>query len=175
MLVGGAVERRRGFPVPGAAPLRGAGQSAFCVPPQRPAVENPGSGRRAGGQPLALGWAGGAVRSLQRRYDMNGRFQMQGGKNWILPKQINANRFFWDSHWLEIWSNHFCPIWNRMEGAWLWTQGFSRNVDSRHLVRLVVELQDEVFGTSIYERATSGEFSRRPYTKYIITFHFGNS
>jgi hypothetical protein len=79
MLVGGAVERRRGFPVPGAAPLRGAGQSALCVSPQRPAVVNPGSGRRAGGQPLALGWAGGqplalgwaggAVRSLQRRYD----------------------------------------------------------------------------------------------------------
>jgi hypothetical protein len=42
---------------------------------------------------------------------MNGRFQMQGGKNWILPKEINANRFFWDSHWLEIWSNHFCPEW----------------------------------------------------------------
>ncbi len=41
--------------------------------------------------------------------DMNGRFQMQGGKNWFLPKYINANRFFWDSHWLEIWSNHFCP------------------------------------------------------------------
>ncbi len=41
--------------------------------------------------------------------DMNGRFQMQGGKNWILPKDLNANRFFWDSHWLEIWSNHFCP------------------------------------------------------------------
>jgi hypothetical protein len=40
---------------------------------------------------------------------MNGRFQMQGGKNWILPKYINANRFSWDSHWLEIWSNHFCP------------------------------------------------------------------
>ncbi len=45
----------------------------------------------------------------QRRYDMNGRFQMQGGKNWILPKDMNANRFFWDSHWLKIWSNHFCP------------------------------------------------------------------
>jgi hypothetical protein len=41
--------------------------------------------------------------------DMNGKFQMQGRKNWILPKKINANRFFWDSHWLEIWSNHFCP------------------------------------------------------------------
>jgi len=27
-------------------------------------------------------------------YDMNGRSQMQGGKNWILPKEINANRFF---------------------------------------------------------------------------------
>ena len=23
--------------------------------------------------------------------------------------KINANRFFWDSHWLEIWSNHFYP------------------------------------------------------------------
>jgi hypothetical protein len=33
---------------------------------------------------------------------------MQGGKNRILPKEINANRFFWDPHWLEIWSNHFC-------------------------------------------------------------------
>jgi hypothetical protein len=41
--------------------------------------------------------------------DMNGRFRMQGGKNWFLPKEINANRFFWDSHWLEIWSNHFYP------------------------------------------------------------------
>jgi hypothetical protein len=40
---------------------------------------------------------------------MNGRFQMQGSKNWFLPKEMNANRFFWDSHWLEIWSNHFCP------------------------------------------------------------------
>jgi hypothetical protein len=34
---------------------------------------------------------------------------MQGGKNRILPKEMDANRFFWDSHWLEIWSNHFCP------------------------------------------------------------------
>ncbi len=40
---------------------------------------------------------------------MNGRFQMQGGKSRILPKEMKANRFFWDSHWLEIWSNHFCP------------------------------------------------------------------
>ena len=39
---------------------------------------------------------------------MNQISQMQGGKNWILPKDINANRFFGDSHWLEIWKNHFC-------------------------------------------------------------------
>jgi hypothetical protein len=32
---------------------------------------------------------------------------MQGGKIWILPKEINANRFFTDSHWLEIWKNHW--------------------------------------------------------------------
>jgi hypothetical protein len=40
---------------------------------------------------------------------MNGRFQMQGGKNWFLPKEMNANRFFCDSHWLEIWSNSMGP------------------------------------------------------------------
>jgi hypothetical protein len=45
---------------------------------------------------------------------MNGRFQMQGGKNWFLPKEMNANRFFWDSHWLEIWSNHFYPSMGQM-------------------------------------------------------------
>ncbi len=39
---------------------------------------------------------------------MNGRFQMQGGKNWFLPKEMNTMNF-WDSHWLEIWSNHFYP------------------------------------------------------------------
>ncbi len=46
---------------------------------------------------------------LAEAVDMNGRFQMQGGKNWFLPKEMNANRFFWDCHWLEIWSNHFYP------------------------------------------------------------------
>jgi hypothetical protein len=55
----------------------------------------------------------------QRRYDMNGRSEMQGGKNWILLKEMNANRFFWDSLWLEIWSTTYVPLWDRMEGAWL--------------------------------------------------------
>ncbi len=44
-----------------------------------------------------------------RRYDMNGRSQMLGDKTWILPKETNANRFIWDSYWLKIWKNHFCP------------------------------------------------------------------
>ncbi len=26
-----------------------------------------------------------------------------------MPKEMNANRFFCDSHWLEIWSNHLFP------------------------------------------------------------------
>jgi hypothetical protein len=32
-----------------------------------------------------------------RRYDMNVRFQMQGGKNRTLPKVMNTNRFFRNS------------------------------------------------------------------------------
>jgi hypothetical protein len=35
-----------------------------------------------------------------RRYNMNGD---AGGKIRILPKEINANQFFCDSYWLEIW------------------------------------------------------------------------
>jgi hypothetical protein len=43
------------------------------------------------------------VSGTLERYDMNGRSRSQGGKNWILPKEMNANRFFRDSHWLDIW------------------------------------------------------------------------
>ncbi len=57
---------------------------------------------------------------------MNRRSQMQGGKNWFLPKEINANRFFWDSHWLETCKTTYFPLWDRIEGAWLRTQ----NLDS---------------------------------------------
>jgi hypothetical protein len=28
-----------------------------------------------------------------------------------------------DSHWLEIWKATFVPLWDRMEGRWLWPQG----------------------------------------------------
>ncbi len=42
---------------------------------------------------------------------------MQGGKNWIFPKEMNANRFFWDSHLLEIWSNQFFPFMGPYGGS----------------------------------------------------------
>jgi hypothetical protein len=75
---------------------------------------------------LGLSLAGNLVKPLlslygtewrERGYGL-GRFQIQGGENWILPQKINANRFFWDSHWLEIY------VWDRIEVAWLWTQIF---------------------------------------------------
>jgi hypothetical protein len=43
---------------------------------------------------LADGGKVGLAQILTRQYDMNGRFQMQRGKNWILPTEMNANRFF---------------------------------------------------------------------------------
>ncbi len=62
-----------------------------------------------------------------RQYDMNGRFQIQGSKNLILPKEINANRFFWDSHWLEIWSNHLCPSMGPNGGSVAMDSGRTRH------------------------------------------------
>ncbi len=65
------------------------------------------------------------------RYDMNGRFKMQGGKNWILPKEMNANRFLWDSHWLEIWSNHFCPSMGPNGGSVAMDSGVAQALSKR--------------------------------------------
>ncbi len=48
---------------------------------------------------------------VRRRYNMKGRFQMKEGKNWILPIEINANRFFRDSYWLEIWKKPFISLY----------------------------------------------------------------
>ncbi len=61
---------------------------------------------------------------------MNGRFQMQGGKNWFLPKEMNANRFFWDSHWLGIWSNHFYPSMGPNGGSVAMDSGLFCEFDS---------------------------------------------
>jgi hypothetical protein len=48
---------------------------------------------------------------------MNGRSQMQGGKNWILPKELNANRFFWDSQWLKIWVKPYMSLYGTEWGS----------------------------------------------------------
>ncbi len=60
---------------------------------------------------------------------------MQEGKNWILPKEMNAKRFFWDSHWLEIWSNHFCPS--------MGPNGGSVAMDSVHVVHSASEVEKQ--------------------------------
>ncbi len=47
---------------------------------------------------------------------------MQGGKNRILPKEpkeVNANWFFLDYHWLEIWKNHLSLC-----GTKCWERGY---------------------------------------------------
>jgi hypothetical protein len=56
---------------------------------------------------------------------------MQGGKNWFLPKEMNANRFFWDSHWLEIWSNHLYPSMGPNEESVAMDSGMTRNFVSQ--------------------------------------------
>jgi hypothetical protein len=40
---------------------------------------------------------------------------------------MNANRFFWDSHWLEIWSNHFYPSMGPNGGSVAMDSGESVN------------------------------------------------
>ncbi len=65
------------------------------------------------------------VLTALRRYGMNGRFEMQGGKNWI----------FFRKRWTQTGSSGtligwksgqttFVPLWDRMEGAWLWALGY---------------------------------------------------
>jgi hypothetical protein len=53
---------------------------------------------------------------------MNGRFQIQGGKNWILPKETNETG---SSGTLIGWKSGqttFVTLWDQMDGSWLWTQ-----------------------------------------------------
>jgi hypothetical protein len=56
---------------------------------------------------------------------------MQGGKNWIFPKEMNKNRFFWDCHWLDIWSNHFCPFMGPNGGSVAMDSGAGMGVRPR--------------------------------------------
>jgi hypothetical protein len=65
---------------------------------------------------------------------------MQGNKNFFLPKEINANRFFRVSHWVEIWKNHLFPSMGRMEGALLWTRGKSQVLLEQQAALLTVQI-----------------------------------
>ncbi len=62
-------------------------------------------------------WPGAEPEAVPVLLYMTGRSQMQVGKNWILPKEINANRFFWHSHWLAILKNHLCPSMGPNRGS----------------------------------------------------------
>ncbi len=68
------------------------------------------------------------VNLLQRQYDINGRFQMSEGNNGIFPKEMKANRFFWDSNWLEIQVKPLIPLWDRGQN---WSQELT---SSHHLI-----------------------------------------
>jgi hypothetical protein len=67
---------------------------------------------------------------------MNGKFQMQGCKNWIFPKEMNANRFFLLG--LSLAGNLVKPLLSLYGsvamalGYWLW----SRQADSFFFTQL---------------------------------------
>jgi hypothetical protein len=104
---------------------------------------------------------------------MNGRFQMQGGKNWFLPKEMNANRFFWDSHWLEIWSNHFYPSMGPNGGSVAMDSG-------NHLVLLVPEayLTHRIQNTEYRIQNTAAvelKYTKLPIPVFCILYGAGTS
>ncbi len=47
---------------------------------------------------------------------------MGASNNWILPKDVNANRFLCLIGW-KPGQTTYVPLWDRMEGERLWTQG----------------------------------------------------
>jgi hypothetical protein len=55
---------------------------------------------------------------------MNGIFQMQGGKNWILPKEMVLLGLSLAGYLVKPL---FFPLWDPMEEAWLWTQSVSHH------------------------------------------------
>jgi hypothetical protein len=54
---------------------------------------------------------------------MNGRSQIQGGKKRVLPKDMDkCKSVFLKLSFARNLENHlrYVPLWDRMEGAWLW-------------------------------------------------------
>jgi hypothetical protein len=68
---------------------------------------------------------------------------MQGGKNWILLKEINANC---SSEALIGWKSlktTYFPLWGRLEGAWLWTLDNISAARVRNLSALVFSVYNK--------------------------------
>jgi hypothetical protein len=73
----------------------------------------------------------------QRRYDMNGRFQMQRGKNWIIPKEMNANG---SSGTLIGWKSGqttYFPLRDRMKGSWATIRGYGLRIRNHAFAALL--------------------------------------
>jgi hypothetical protein len=85
--------------------------------------------------------------------DINGRFQMQGGKNWFLPKEMNANRFFCNSHWLEIWSNHFYPSMGPNGGSVAMDTAPASRPIGKQLAKLLEAIQVPYLTQAVYGHA----------------------
>ncbi len=82
------------------------------------------------------------IAQVLRRYDMNGRFQMQGGKNWILPKEINANRISGTLIGWKSGQTTYFPLWDRMEGSWLWTLRRDHTIEKNYCAGAVARLHN---------------------------------
>jgi hypothetical protein len=52
---------------------------------------------------------------------MNGRFQMQGGKTGLCRKRSMQTGYSWTLIGWKSDKTTYVPLWDRMEGAWLWT------------------------------------------------------
>jgi hypothetical protein len=99
---------------------------------------------------------------------MNSRSQMVGGLNRLLPKEINENRFFWDSHWLEIWSNHFCPP--------MGPNGGSVAMDSEVLCKLCLITITKSRKNRVLDRIPScpAQLCRKDWAHMHYIFHDGS-
>jgi hypothetical protein len=78
-----------------------------------------------------------------RRYDMNGSFQMQGGKTGFCRNRSMQTGSSWTLIGWISGQTTFVPLWDRMEGAWLWTLQFKED-SKKQYSRLWSQFRDFV-------------------------------
>jgi hypothetical protein len=93
---------------------------------------------------------------------------MQGGKNWFLPKEMNANRFFWDSHWLEIWSNHFYPSMGPNGGSVAMDSEFTVVYRESHISAKSLHVQNLIWFGYIARISQWGGGAQFPRSNYFF-------